>query len=608
MNNKLPDAVECFNKAIGIEPGFAKAHSRIGDCFVKQDKLDEAVDSYNKALSIQPDIIESLNNLGMVLQKKGKIADSIKYFLKVLEIEPNNLGAHNNLGNALLAQGKQVEAVEYFKKANSIKPDDAGTLNNLGNGLQSIGKLTEAFECYNKAVATKQDFPETFNNLGNLLNQMGKPDEAAEHYHQALTLRPNYPTAHSNYLLMLNYLPNITSKEIYEESLKWDKQQTAGLARKELHTKKTGPQKSRLNIGYVSPDFRHHSVAYFFEPLLKAHNRENFTTYCYSNVNHPDVVTKRLQSEADHWVSIVGMNDDDAADMIRNDKIDILVDLTGHTGNNRLVLFAYKPAPIQVTWLGYPNTTGMSAIDYRFTDEITDPIGAADKLYSEKLIRLENGFLCYQPYDLAPEVSRLPCLNKGNTTFGSFNNLVKLNSEVIKIWSEILQAVPDSQIILKGSTGNPDIKTHLTDLFYKYGISRERVIFYDRLPKQEDHLALYNKVDIALDPFPYNGTTTSFEALWMGVPVVTMLGDRHSGRVGASIMHHLGLQDLLVAKSPEDYIEKAVDLTGDLDILTEVRNGLRSELLNSPLCDAAGFTKKVEQAYVSMWEEYVSKL
>jgi predicted O-linked N-acetylglucosamine transferase (SPINDLY family) len=641
VKGRAEEAATAFNKAINIKPLYADPHISLGDLYRTQDNLENAATHYQKALDIKPALPEVANNLGNILQAQGRMAEAEECFRKAISLKPEfatayyNLGnvlqqqnkmdtaaecyikaleinpepskaySHIGLGNVLMGQGKLSQAVEYFRKIIAINPDDAYALNNLGVALQAIGELTESFECLKKAVTLRPEFTEAFKNLGRILYDLGKPAEAVKYYQKALTLKPDYAKVHSDYLMMLNYLSDVSSQEIYKESLKWDEQQTAGLTKNEFSKVDFEIDDRPLKIGYVSPDFNSHSVGYFFEPLLKAHNRKKYKIYCYSNVLQPDSVTERMRSEADQWTSIVGIQDEDAAGMIRNDGIDILVDLSGHSGKNRLLVFAYKPAPIQVTWLGYPNTTGMKALDYRFTDEIVDPIGEADALYSEKLIRLENGFLCYQPYESAPEVSSLPYKKEGIITFGSFNNLAKVNEDVIKLWAEILHAVPGSRLILKGAVNKQDIEKQYTEIFVKHGVLAGQVIFYEKTAKQEDHMALYSKVDIGLDPFPYNGTTTTCEALWMGVPVISLLGDRHASRVGASIMHSIGFEELLVAKTPGEYIEKASALALQADKLTEIRGSLRSIMQQSSLCDAEMFARTVEDAYTKMCEDYL---
>jgi predicted O-linked N-acetylglucosamine transferase (SPINDLY family) len=357
-----------------------------------------------------------------------------------------------------------------------------------------------------------------------------------------------------------------------------------------------------LRVGYVSGDFRKHSVAYFFEPLLQHHNSNVVETFCYYNNAPVDEMTERLMAASDHWRSIAGITDSDVANLIRNDKIDILVDLSGHTAKNRLLVFAQKPAPIQVTWLGYVNTTGLSEIDYRFTDLIADPIGEADELHSETLVRLANGFQCYKGNKAVHSNSELPFKRRGHITFGSFNNLIKVTPEVIKVWSNILNEVPTSRLLLKGSQTNY-LKNYHLELFKQEGITADRLEYHGRLPSMDDHLELYNAIDIGLDPFPFNGATTTCEALWMGVPVITLLGDRHVGRVGASILTNVGLTDF-IAQDIDGYIQLAVEMAANTNYLKEIREDLRERMQRAPLCDGRSFASDVERAYQEMWHCY----
>jgi predicted O-linked N-acetylglucosamine transferase (SPINDLY family) len=396
-------------------------------------------------------------------------------------------------------------------------------------------------------------------------------------------------------------MPGISQDSIYHQAVQWNDKYAKNLHKNNLKLNNTRDKDRRLRIGYVSPDFREHSVNYFFEPVLMAHDNNNFEIYCYANVKKPDDVTRRLQAAAGHWTSIVNLDDAEAAELIRKDRIDILVDLAGHTKDNRLLVFGYRPAPVQVTWLGYPNTTGMQSLDYRLTDEIADPAGTADNLHSEKLVRLEPGFLCYKPYEPAPDVSPLPCTKTGNTTFGSFNSLIKITPEVVKLWSKILHTIPLSRLLLKSSRlTDQQHKERCLEMFADERIEPGRLELCEWQKNKEDHLKLYDKIDIGLDPFPYNGTTTTFEALWMGVPVVTMLGDMHAGRVGASIMNQVGLGEL-VADTAENYVKLVVSLAKKYDRLAVLRSGLREQMRNSGIMDSKLFTEKLENEYRKMW-------
>jgi predicted O-linked N-acetylglucosamine transferase (SPINDLY family) len=360
----------------------------------------------------------------------------------------------------------------------------------------------------------------------------------------------------------------------------------------------------RLKVGYVSPDFRQHSVAYFVDPLLKGHDQQAVEVFCYAEVARPDAVTARLRGYGGHWLVTVGLSDDDLTERIRTDGIDILVDLAGHTEKNRLGVFAHKPAPVQVTWLGYPNTTGRKSIDYRLVDAVTDPVGEADAWASETLVRVEGGFLCYAGSRGAPEPTAPPCLMTDTVTFGSFNNPAKLSPATLDAWGSLLARLPQARLLLKG---RPFADAATRALFLsrlgERGVAAERVELVAWMPSGAAHLGLYNRVDIALDPFPYNGTTTTCEALWMGVPVVTLRGDRHRGRVGASLLTQVGLKDW-IASSMEEYLEIADTLAGDPDHLKYLRRTLRPRLAASPLCDGRAFARKIEAAYRTIWQHW----
>ena len=343
-------------------------------------------------------------------------------------------------------------------------------------------------------------------------------------------------------------------------------------------------------------------MAFFVEPLLKGHDRQAVEVFCYAEVTRPDTVTAHLQGLADHWLVTVGLSDEELAERIRADGIDILVDLAGHTAKNRLRVFARKPAPVQVTWLGYPNTTGLEAIDYRLVDAVTDPVGEADAWASETLVRLEGGFLCYGGVKDAPEPTVPPCLKTGTVTFGSFNNPAKVSAATFDAWATLLSRLPQARLLLKGK---PFADAATRALFLarlgERGVAAERVELVAWLPGAAAHLALYHRVDIALDPFPYNGTTTTCEALWMGVPVVTLRGDRHAGRVGASLLSQIGLTDL-IANSVEEYVAIALALAGNPGHLHELRRSLRSRMAASSLCDGRAFARKMEAAFRTMWQ------
>jgi protein O-GlcNAc transferase len=511
------------------------------------------------------------------------------------------------LGNALAAQGRVDQAIVHYERALALMPDLAEAHNNLGIALVTQGKIDQAIAHYERALALKPDYAEAHNNLGLALVAQGKIDQAIAHYERALALKPDYAEAHSNLLLTLNYASGKDSAAVYSAHVDFAKRWEAPLVTLiQAHVNDRSLER-RLKVGYISSDFRKHSVSHFIEPVLENHNRDRFEIFCYSNNPREDELTKRLKSYVDHWRSIIGVSDELVAQQIRADQIDILIDLNGHTALNRLLVFARKPAPIQVTWLGYPNTTGLSTMDYRITDGFADPVGMTEHIHTEKLVRLPECFSCYKPPRDAPEVSALSAREKGYITFGSFNNLAKITPEVMAIWAKILLAIPGSHLTLKNSgLGVKAMQQTVQETFAELGIVLERLELLGSDRFQKAHLERYRNIDIGLDPFPYNGTTTNCEALWMGVPVVTLAGQTHAARVGVSEMSNLELTEF-ICYSPEEYIATALRLAADLERLSALRMELRSRMAVSPLTDAHRFTKNLEQAYLVMWQDWCLK-
>ena len=575
----------------------------LGAVYSGLGRHEEAVAGYNKAIELKPDYAETYYNLGATLKELSKHEEAVVSYNKAIELRPYFAEAYNNLGSALNKLGDYEKAVTSYNKAIELKPDYAETYYNLGSVFHELERYEESIARLTKAIELKPDYVEAYNNLGNSLNKLDRHEEAIASYNKVIELKPDFAGAYSNKNLVFNYASSWSTAFVFEQHLKFEKQFGGLEVRTSLNKVVNEDSKKRLRIGYVSPDFRTHSVAYFFEPLLENHTSTTVETFCYYNGTKIDDTTRRLTEYSDHWRSVVGVSDADVVELIKNDKIDILVDLAGHTANNRLLVFAQKPAPIQVTWLGYPNTTGLQAIDYRFTDIIADPIGEADKLHSEKLIRLGNGFQCYKGNKNASIKTQSPSHRRGYITFGSFNDLAKSTPEVIKAWSMILKALPTSHLLLKAKQLEYS-KDHYLDLFRQEGIAQNRIELHARLANPNDHLALYNSIDICLDPFPFNGATTTCEALWMGVPVVTLAGDRHVGRVGASLLTNVGLTNF-IAQDIDGYIETAIKMASDTDYLQSTRQGLRERMQHSPLCDGRSFANEVENAYQKMWAKHI---
>mgnify|MGYP001076071199 CR=1 FL=1 len=437
------------------------------------------------------------------------------------------------------------------------------------------------------------------NSLGSAYQGQGDFENAERCYRQCLAATPGDLQARSNLLMLLNYLPDADAARVFAEHLEWGRVAESRIPRLDPAGFDHDPQR-RVRVGYVSPDFREHSVASFIEPVLRQHDRSRFEVCCYSSLPTPDETTLRIRASVDVWRDIHKLSDGEAARLIRDDRIDILVDLSGHTSGGRLGIFAARPAPLQMTWMGYPNTTGLGAIDYRITDGVADPAGE-EAWYSEALMRLDGCFLCYQPDPDTPEVAPLPALANGHVTFGSFNNFSKINPGVLQLWSEVLKQVPGSRLLLKcPALTDAFVQRRVSDALQALGIGAERVDLLGHTRTRQDHLALYARVDIALDTFPYNGTTTTCEALWMGVPVVTLSGRHHAGRVGASLLKAVGHPEWIAATA-ENYVRTATGLAADLDALQAIRAVLRRDVAASKLCDATGFVRRIETAYRDIW-------
>jgi len=394
--------------------------------------------------------------------------------------------------------------------------------------------------------------------------------------------------------LNYNYFANLSPEEIFQKHSEAAKH----FPGKQAELKRVKKQNKKIRFAYVSADFKTHSVAYFLLPLLKNHDREAFEIYCFYNGDVVDPITKQFQSLSDHWQAIHSLNDHDLSALFIESEIDILVDLSGHTSNNRLAVFATRVAPVQITWLGYPHSTGIPEMDIRIIDEISDPSPSSEPLSTEKLIRLPHGFLCYEGPNDVPYNKQPPCLDNGFITFGSFNNLAKVNQNVIKTWSDILRSVPNSKIIIKSKQlSEASVHQRYLGYFESYGIESDRITLLAMLPSAADHLSIYNQIDIALDTFPYNGTTTTCEAMWMGVPTTTFVGDRHSARVGASIMTHSGFTEL-ASNNLESFVSDTVALANQTERLQTLRLDMRERMLSSDLCNAKQFARQMESAFI----------
>ena len=549
-------------------------------------------------------LIEALNAMQSDRMEQARALitdDNIEIVRQMMKKDPSNIGVMYMLAATLLTLGRIEEAEQWYEDIRQTIEPHWAVFNELANINEKKQQYAKEMEYRQKAIEGNPDNGILLNNYGMLLVRMGRAKEGNEILRQAIPKASHNPVVHSNLVFFMHYLPDVDRQSFFEEHKQWARDQTPIKLARTSHDNDPDPDR-RLRIGYVSPDFCTHSVAHFFEILLDEQNRREIETFGYGNVESPDEVTERLKSKFDHYRNILGVNDTDIVDMVLKDKIDILVDLSGHTGFNRMTVFGYKPAPVQVSYLGYPDTTGMEQVDYRFTDEIADP-PESQKFYTEKLFYLPDGFLSYKPPDYAPPVGPLPALENGYITFGSFNNNCKIDSAIMTIWAEVLKANKDSRMILKFRGGQVKVlQQHYLGEFEKLGISPDRIEIHGGLFPIE-HLNLYNRIDIALDTYPYNGTTTTFEALWMGVPVISLVGEHHMSRVGLSILTRFGM-GFLAASTPEEYVVRAAALAAKTDTLAEMRAVMRRTIAGASLCNTSKFVKNVEAAYRTMWHKW----
>lgn len=600
---RLSQAEDIYRQVLQVQPDNIDALHLLGLIAAHLKHYESAIELIQKAIRINHTVPQFYHSLGKIFNEQGQLAEAIACYQRALTLNPKDAEIYYSLGNASMAQGNYTEAAKYHQQAIALNKNFAEAYNGLGNVRRYQGQLEEAIKCYQRALTLRPQNAMVHNNLACALNDKGMFQQAREHFKTALAINPAYREAHSNFLLGLNYMCNNLAT-IFSEHQQFNQQHALSLAVPPFHLNDRQPHR-RLKIGYLSQEFRKHSVAYFIEPILVHHDPQQFEIYCYYNNSIADEVTQRCQQLAVHWLNCVGLSDDQLVEKIQQDQIDILVDLMGHTGN-RLLVLARKPAPISITYLGYPTTTGLITIDYRLTDNYVDPEGETEQFNSEKLLRMPHSYFCYRPDQDSPPVSGLPVLRQGYLTFGSFNNYTKVSPDLLTIWVKLLTAVPNSRLFLKSSSqhlNDPATRQMIEKHFASLGIATERLILATSTPSQEAHLKTYSQVDIGLDTYPYNGATTTCEALWMGVPVVTLAGNTHASRMGASILAAVELPEL-VAQTPEEYVNICVKLASDTHYLQTLRAELRNKMQSSLLTDASTFTRQLEAIYREIWENW----
>ncbi|OGV32035.1 MAG: hypothetical protein A2020_13995 [Lentisphaerae bacterium GWF2_45_14] len=536
-------------------------------------------------------------NITSLIEKASELSGTPEIFG-----DANTLKGHDFFFRAALILEKKSsrrEAEFMYRAALEENPGHLPSIINLASICKSTGRIAEAFSLVSSALASENSVSELHEAMGNILTAAGKAAEALEEFKKALDISPNNLRLISNNLLTMNYVENISSSDLYKAHAEAGRR--IGLSVKKHHHEKPFFSKQKLKLGFVSADFKRHSVAFFFEPVLSLLNRDEFEIFLYSDTKEYDDITSRIKGLG-NWRDTTYLRDEEADELIKKDGIDILVDLSGHTAM-RMRLFAMKPAPLQITWLGSPTTTGLSEMDWRITDELADLPGQ-ESFHSEKLLRIPGGFQVYAPPADAPDVTEMPCIENSFFTFGSFNGLQKITPGIIQMWARILKSVSGSKLFLKANGLNdPAVTKYLSESFEKEGIQEDRIIFSGLTGTLYEHLKAYSRVDLALDTFPYNGVTTTCEALWMGVPVLTLAGERHTGRVGLSILKRLGLESF-IAESKSSYIVAARAAALNTEVLRGLRQNLRKIMASSSLCDAVGFTRRFEEAIKTAWCDY----
>jgi predicted O-linked N-acetylglucosamine transferase (SPINDLY family) len=599
---QLNEAVACYRRALELKPDYATAHGNLGNALQAQGQLDEAVACYRRVLGLRPDLAHAHSNLGAALRKQGKLEEAVASYRRALELKPDYAEAHNNLGNALRKQGKPDEAVACYRRALELKPGYAEASYNLGNAFQEQGKLDEAAAWYGRALELTPGDAEIHNNLGNALQAQGKLEEAVACFRRALELKPDYIEAHSNLLLALQYQAEATLSGLAQAHAEYERQHAQPLgAVRERHENVRDPHR-RLRLGFLSPDFGRHPAAYFLIRALENLDRGQCEVVCYHDRVSSDDLTARFWAAATTWRDVTGRSDVELAEQIVADRIDILFDLAGHTAGNRLLVFARKPAPVQVTWIGYEGTTGLGAMDYILADRYTIAPGQ-EAGYRERVLRMPHGYVCYEPPPTSPEASPLPAAKAGHVTFGSFNRLAKITPQVVGVWAKVLNRVPQSRLLLKyRGLGDESVRRRYLDLFTARGVDPQRLEFAPPSSRAE-YLAAYGRVDIALDPFPFGGGVTTCDALWMGVPVVTYPGETFASRHGLSHLANVGLTET-VARDLDQYVELAASLATDLPRLAALRAGLRQRMAASPLCDGKSFAADLMTLLRHVWQQW----
>ncbi len=602
------EAASSHHEALRLEPRFADAHNNLGAALRALGRLDEAASSFQQAIECNPNFSEACLGLSLVLLARRRVDEAVALAHKAVTLHADSAIAWAGLGDALQAAGKLRESIDAYDRAVSLGGRTAAIYNNLANALQADNRPDEAISACHSALEIAPGDADALNNLGNCYKSLGNLREAIACYKRAIAARPDSAELRSNLIIALNTDPGCDAQQVLAECLAWSEACERPLRHSIVPSQNNLSPERPLRVGYLSPYLCDHVIGHNVLPLVRLHDRSQFKVVCYSDAAYEDDFTRRFRSLAE-WRRTAGLTHEEVAEMVREDQIDILVDLTLHLADNRLLVFARKPAPVQVTFAGYPGGTGLEAMDFRLTDPWLDPPEATDRDYRERSFRLPHSFWCYDPEAMMagfadePPVGSLPAFENGLVTFGCLNSYAKINPLTLHLWAEVLHAVEHSRLLLLAP--KTAFRQRVRDWLGEVDIKSDRIDFATPCTRKE-YLAIYRRIDIGLDTLPYNGHTTSLDSFWMGVPVVTRIGRTVVGRAGLSQCANLDLREL-VARSDEEFVQIASGLARDLSRLAGLRSKLRERMRLSPLCDSAGFARAVESAYRQVWREYCSR-
>lgn len=601
---EFDEAAACCRRGLALRPDDPELLISLGNALGGLKQPREAEDCYRRVLAANPRNESALMNLGILLRGVGRTGEALQALRTAIQIRPDDGQALLLLANTLIPyRMHSAEALGHAQRAVQLLPNEARAHSVLGRLLERNLRIKEAARSLETALRMEPKDSTTLLAYGDVLFALGRHSDAVQTLRKAIEYNPDDAFGRTNLLFTLLHVSD-DGELLLREHREWAARHIVSVPPR-IYPNTRDPDRV-IRVGYVSADLlRAHPVTYFFGPILANHDPARVHTVCYSGVATPDAHTARMKELVQNWRDVEGMGNDEFVALVQRDQIDILVDLSGHTGGYRLKAFGQRPAPVQITYLGYSFSTGMTEMDYRITDAIADPEGA-DRFYTERLLRLPRGFCCYAPAPDAPEVwMSPPAAARGYVTFGSLNKPQRLTDDVVALWSCVLRAVPRSRLFIGRAEIQGDVADALARRFAQHGIPRERIEMGNMAVGAQSHLALYSRFDIALDTFPWSGHTTACESLWMGVPVITLYGKTHAGRMVASVLHQLAL-DSLIASSPDEYVRIARNLARDIGALAEIRKTMRNRMLSSPLCDGKGFTVSLEQAYRDVWRRWCS--